>query len=65
MFSKMLVSHRSVTDNTNIGLRLEFIYQNEALCVAMQNQLTPDLLLYGYQQGVFPMADPDDKDYEF
>ena len=26
----------------------------------MQTNLTPDLLLYGYQQGVFPMADPDD-----
>ena len=28
----------------------------------MQPQLTPELVLYGYQHGVFPMADPDDDD---
>ena len=28
----------------------------------MQNRLTPELVLYGYQHGVFPMADPDDDD---
>ena len=26
----------------------------------MQTRLTPELVLYGYQHGVFPMADPDD-----
>ena len=26
----------------------------------MQNRLTAELVLYGYQHGVFPMADPDD-----
>jgi leucyl/phenylalanyl-tRNA--protein transferase len=26
----------------------------------MRPQLTPELVLYGYQHGVFPMADPDD-----
>ena len=26
----------------------------------MKNRLTPDLVLYGYQHGVFPMADPGD-----
>lgn len=28
----------------------------------MRSQLTPELVLYGYQHGVFPMADPDDDD---
>ena len=28
----------------------------------MPNRLTPELVLYGYQHGVFPMADPDDAD---
>ncbi len=28
----------------------------------MAHQLTPELVLYGYQQGVFPMADPDEDD---
>ena len=28
----------------------------------MHAQLTPELVLYGYQHGVFPMADPDDDD---
>ena len=28
----------------------------------MQPQFTPELVLYGYQHGVFPMADPDDDD---
>ena len=28
----------------------------------MLHQLTPELVLYGYQHGVFPMADPDEDD---
>ena len=28
----------------------------------MPHQLTPELVLYGYQHGVFPMADPDEDD---
>ncbi len=28
----------------------------------MSHQLTPELVLYGYQHGVFPMADPDEDD---
>jgi len=28
----------------------------------MAHQLTPELVLYGYQHGVFPMADPDEDD---
>ncbi|MFQ5571146.1 MAG: leucyl/phenylalanyl-tRNA--protein transferase [Rhodothermales bacterium] len=28
----------------------------------MHTRLTPELVLYGYQQGVFPMADPEDDD---